>query len=321
MKIVTPEIVAIYIVDILSLIILLSVLPFCIKVALKWDIKSTANEQYAMEKKTYLVATVVRIVLIFRVLLYALYIYSLDKLNIAVPGAMCATGVISSTVYGSWLMVLKTVNIFFFGLWAVLHGYDLKKPEAPYTKIKFAFYLPLFLLFLAEVVLVFMQFHSIDPMKVVSCCSTLFSCEGETLISELLSLEIAPLLTIFYGLYIILFLSYISGRPVMYSVFVAGFFFVALLALTSFFSTYVYELPTHKCPFCLLQKDYYYAGYLFYFLLFNGVFCGLSAGLFSRISKDGGQMWMRYSVISNGMFILAVSAYPVVYYIKNGVWL
>ncbi|MCD8478146.1 MAG: hypothetical protein LRY68_09925, partial [Sulfurospirillum sp.] len=41
------------------------------------------------------------------------------------------------------------------------------------------------------------------------------------------------------------------------------FLFFAIVSLILFFSTYVYELPTHHCPFCLLQSDYYGVGYFY----------------------------------------------------------
>ena len=77
------------------------------------------------------------------------------------------------------------------------------------------------------------------------------------------------------------FLFYSRGRPV------TGYFFafmsvitfiVSVAALISFISLYFYQLPTHHCPFCILQKEYYYAGYLLYITLLGGVVCGASAG-------------------------------------------
>ena len=38
-------------------------------------------------------------------------------------------------------------------------------------------------------------------------------------------------------------------------------FLIAATSIFSFISLYVYELPTHHCPFCVLQREYGYVGY------------------------------------------------------------
>jgi hypothetical protein len=45
---------------------------------------------------------------------------------------------------------------------------------------------------------------------------------------------------------------------------------VSVAALISFISVYFYELPTHHCPFCILQGEYHYVGYLIYAAVLGG---------------------------------------------------
>ena len=40
--------------------------------------------------------------------------------------------------------------------------------------------------------------------------------------------------------------------------------FVSIGSIFSFISLYIYELPTHACPFCLLQREYHFVGYPLY---------------------------------------------------------
>jgi hypothetical protein len=54
---------------------------------------------------------------------------------------------------------------------------------------------------------------------------------------------------------------------------------VAIASLISFISPAVYELPTHHCPFCVLQKEYGYIGYLFYAALLGGAVTGMGVGV------------------------------------------
>jgi len=43
-------------------------------------------------------------------------------------------------------------------------------------------------------------------------------------------------------------------------------------------SPYVYELPTHHCPFCLLQREYHWLGYPLYGSLLLGAVAAMGAG-------------------------------------------
>jgi hypothetical protein len=38
-------------------------------------------------------------------------------------------------------------------------------------------------------------------------------------------------------------------------------------------------MPTHHCPFCLLQREYGYIGYLLYTALFGSAVSGMGAGI------------------------------------------
>ena len=44
-------------------------------------------------------------------------------------------------------------------------------------------------------------------------------------------------------------------------------------------------LPTHHCPFCILQKECGYIGYLIYAALFGAAIAGLSVGVLMPFSE------------------------------------
>lgn len=54
----------------------------------------------------------------------------------------------------------------------------------------------------------------------------------------------------------------------IHSLAAAVFLFVALSGIVSFVSIYIYELPTHNCPFDILQSGYWFIGYPLYLTLF-----------------------------------------------------
>ena len=60
---------------------------------------------------------------------------------------------------------------------------------------------------------------------------------------------------------------------------------VSLLAILSFISIYIYELPSHHCPFCILQKSYAFIGYPIYLAVLGGAICGLGVGALNPFRK------------------------------------
>jgi hypothetical protein len=48
--------------------------------------------------------------------------------------------------------------------------------------------------------------------------------------------------------------------------------------LVSFICLYFYDLPSHHCPFCILQKEYRYVGYLLYGTILGGGVGGIGVG-------------------------------------------
>lgn len=130
---------------------------------------------------------------------------------------------------------------------------------------------------------------------------------------------------IWVGLFYLFFIGIIMGHRFKNAamMFVSNSFFLifALMSLIAFFSTYVYELPTHRCPFCLLQKEYYYVGYVLYVFLFAGTFYGTSGAVMELLTKQSQHAYYRRSLVFNGLYVMMISFYPVSYFLKNGVWL
>ena len=151
----------------------------------------------------------------------------------------------------------------------------------------------------------------------VSCCGTLFSSTTTSYISTIFLIKTPILLTIFYATYLSLILFFFMRLKYLFSLFNLLFLIISIISLIVFFGTYIYQLPTHHCPFCFLQKDYYYVGYLIYSVLFIGTFYGLIVGF--NNGKDTRNY--KISLLFNLFYIIIVSLYPIVYYIQNGVWL
>jgi hypothetical protein len=105
---------------------------------------------------------------------------------------------------------------------------------------------------------------------------------------------------------------YLIKNKYLYSITSGLLIIVAVITLIGFFSTYIYELPTHHCPFCMLQKDYNYIGYLLYIVLFLGTFYGMLSGFEKNYKKD-----MKLSFYFITIYTILISLYPIIYIIKN----
>lgn len=279
---------------------------------LKWDFSATTQTQYSLERSSYLGATIIKYILIFKLLLFIYFIFTLDKISNVITGAMCAAGVVDATEIGIFVLLLKLLNIYLFGFWLLMHYRDELSAKREWTQLKFGYYTVIYLFLMAEIVLETKMFMDIDVDKMVSCCGVLYSQSAATYISTLFRIDSKVLVTLFYGLFIALSYAYIVQKRRVYSLLMILFLPVALLSLILFFGTYIYELPTHHCPFCFLQKDYNHVGYLIYILLFIATFYGVSAPWSKNI---------KLSYVAFCAYTAIVSWYVMSYYIVNGVWL
>ena len=65
-----------------------------------WDLQSSAEEQLALEKKTYLISTLMAWAFGFQILSFFLLIYVADNLHRLFVGAMCAAGTLNVNEFG-----------------------------------------------------------------------------------------------------------------------------------------------------------------------------------------------------------------------------
>ncbi len=90
--IISPEVLTILILNGLIVIFASISLIFAIKIALYWDIDSTTEYQYRLEKRGYLVSTIIKYILSIKIPLFLFFIWTLDKTSNLITGAMCGLG-------------------------------------------------------------------------------------------------------------------------------------------------------------------------------------------------------------------------------------
>ena len=286
----------------------------------KWNFDVFTTEQFALENRSYLVMTIIFFVMLLKVVLLPYFVYTIDNLSDLIPGAMCGAGVIKANEYGNPLLSLKIIILFLSALWLSINSIDLKAKNYPYLKIKSWFFILIFFLLSVEFVLDILYFTNIETTNPVSCCSVIF---GQTGGANGLpfGLDISKLLILFYLLFALVLLTTLSQMAFLSIVASLLFGVIAYYSVVYFFGTYIYELPTHLCPFCMLQDHYYYVGYFLWGLLLLGLFLVIDTAIMQSFFKQSAKSLKRISLLLLSLFVLLCSSYVAVYYFKNGVFL
>ena len=314
------EIVIYLFVQTILIILLFVAFYFSVSIIKTWDYEKTTTKQYKLEKTSYLVILIISFTLIVKIFLFPYFAYSLDNLSNIVPGAMCAAGIVGANEFGQINLSLKILILFFIGVWLIINSLDLKAKTYPYTKKKYLFYSFIFALCILEITLDFLFLNGISTKEPIMCCSTIF---GVNNIGSKIpfDLNISTLLIIFYLLYLLIVFINIQKQAFLNLLINFLFLYIAYYAVTYFFSTYVYELPTHQCPFCMLQKEYHFIGYFIWSTLFLGTFFGVASYILKTFINEKLNYTYKYSLIFNTIFVFICSFYVIRYYLINGVFL
>ena len=281
---ITPALVALHLIALCVSGALLLASGFAWTLLRHWDIASGSELQIRLERRTYLVSTLLGFVLGAELLSLLLFVHSAESLSSQFVGAMCATGVLNINAFGFPTLLLKIALFFLAALWLLLNRVDQQGHDYPLVRVKYALLLAIMPLALLELLLQSAYFLGLKPEVITSCCGSLFSAEGQGAAAELAGWPARPALLAFYGMAGLLLGSGAAlwRWPALGALFAAisGLtFVVAIAAIIAFLSLYVYENPNHHCPFCLLKAGYDYVGYALYLPLFAATAAGVGAGL------------------------------------------
>ncbi|MBJ6723352.1 hypothetical protein [Geomesophilobacter sediminis] len=287
-----------------------------------WDLSSGSERQLALERRTYLTSALVGTVLSFELLSLFLFVSSADRIAPLLIGAMCAVGTLQANGYGFATLYLKLALFLLSGLWLVLNHADNLVPDYPLIRPKYLLLLVLAPLSAAEAVLEALFFLRLKPDVITSCCGSLFSSAAGTE-TDLAALPprtaLIALVAAGAALLLCAFWTARSQRrlaPLLLGAAGTVHFAVALAAIISAVSPYVYELPTHHCPFCLLQREYRYVGYLIYPALLAATVTSVGVGALAvgRAETAAGELprfrrrLARWTIAAELLFLGIVAA-------------
>jgi hypothetical protein len=294
----------------------------------KWDLSSSSAAQLALERKTYLISTIMNYVFGFVIFSSLLFIYTVDDIHRIFIGAMCATGSLNANPVGWYVLFTKIFILFSSAIWIAINYIDQKADDYPLVKIKYAMMVLIAPVILLDAYLQLKYFMGLQPDIITSCCGALFSESGSGVAGGLASLPLKPTMALFYSTIILFLLNAAltlryQNKIFRYTLPVMSFslFIVSIAAIISFISLYFYEIPTHHCPFDFLQSGYHFIGYPLYITLFGGVFFGISAGLIEpfknipslhAIILSAQKKWTVLSIVLIFLFTLIVS-WPILF--------
>ena len=259
---------------------------FSVQVLRHWDLASGARRQIELERRTYLVATALALVMLMQGFALLLMVFNADRTAPLLVGAMCAFGSFNASAYGFPALYAKMALFFAAIVWLAMHHADVQARDYPLTRRKYALLLALVPLALADAALSLAYFLDLQPDTLTSCCGTAFEPERAGLGADaaamnahtaLWMLAAALALTLAWGV----LARWHAALAVGYGVVSVVFLAVAFVAVVSAVSIYVYEHPHHHCPFCLLKREYGYFGFALYVPLFVGAAAGLASGALS----------------------------------------
>jgi hypothetical protein len=317
-----PAALALLLASSLNALMLLACGAFALYLLRHWNPACGSERQIALERRTYLVSTLVGLSLLTGLPALALFVHNADAMAPFFTGAMCAVGSLKVNAWGMPALLTLLAGFFLAAAWLVLNHLDSLGWDTPLMRGKYRLLLLLAPLALTQAVLLWLYYLNLNPAVITSCCGSLFGPAAEGVGHELVTLPLNVARPAFFGgslLTLLVGALFIArgrfGR--CFGLLAALHLPLALAAVVAFISPYIYEEPNHHCPFCLLQAEHGYAGWVLYPLLFLGTATGIGAGLAGAVRADSlrdaaprvARRLAKTSVAALGLFGLTVLIY------------
>ncbi|MBU1232326.1 MAG: hypothetical protein KKD01_10860 [Proteobacteria bacterium] len=297
-----------------------------LRILTHWNIQSGSELQLLLEKKTYLISTVFSYVLGFELFSLVLFIFTAEHMHDLFVGAMCAAGSLNANDYGYVALVVKIITFMICGVWMIVNHTDNQAHDYPLIRPKYKLLILLTVMIALDTILQIKYFMGLRTDVITSCCGIIFSGESQSLTGSAASLPTTATMLVFYAALLLTlrvgFSVVITGRgAALYGLLAGATTIISLAAVISFISVYYYQLPTHHCPFCILQKDYSYIGYPLYLSLLLAGTTGMGTGVVESLkgpkslAKVIPILRKRFCLISLAGFLIfaLIASYPILF--------
>lgn len=320
-----PAVIALLLASAASLALIAIAAGFGLQILRRWDISSGSALQLRLERRTYLIATLLGLAFLTEIVSLLLYVFNADQMAGLFVGAMCAVGSLNVNAYGFPALMLKMALFFAAALWLFLNAIDNQARTYPLIRTKYALLLIIAPLAGAAGATQLAYFMGLEADVITSCCGALFSPESETLAAEMSGWPPGPVMWAFFPVTLAASAEGVrfsrAGRGGAYPFAFLGTaaFFASVAAIISFLSLYLYEHPHHHCAFCMLKPDYDFLGYLLYIPLFTGAALALGSGALWSLRRRPGLEGLAEDAVRRAagwggllyLWVLALSAWIV----------
>jgi hypothetical protein len=285
-----PAIIALLFASLISLALLLCATPYAVDLVRHWDMSSGSEKQLRLERRTYLLSTLVGFVFATQSLALLLFVFNADRMSSLFVGAMCAVGTLQVNGFGFPALLAQVVVFFAAASWLIINHVDGRADDYPLVRVKYRLLLVLLPLLLLSAALQLAFFLDLKADVITSCCGSLFSEDAKGLLGDAAALPPVPAMLAFYAalacvVAAALVYRWRSRGACLVALLSAVAFVVAITGILAFVSLYIYEHPHHHCPFCVLKPEYRYQGYWLYLPLFIGSAAGLGVGAIAPFAR------------------------------------
>jgi len=339
-----PLLMAVFIGDLLSLLLLLAAAKTALKTITDWAPQSAAVGQIRLERAVEIGDLTAKFAFaVFFASTLVLFVGIANVLPAIIPGAMCGTGVLQATHgLGGPALFFRFLALGVVYIWLVLEKLNSLRPESPLAVGN------------ARVLLLAVPFHllavsttlqavlQMDVHHPVDCCAAVYD-QFQNLSSaqQTAGMPNTWWLVTFWTLSLLMIFSALRARRTAASGRVkvsGGMALLALLwtptaalVLIRVFAAYYYQVLHHHCPWCLFLSDHKFVGIPLFFCLAAVVLEGPAAVATAKIAAKYPQFVLaaaRRSKIAALRILLAAGAFmgmvslPAIFWrLQYGVWL
>lgn len=167
-----PSVLALITVSMTMLLLFMLAALFALSVLRHWEITSGSELQLRLERRTYLISTLVAYCFLAELVSLLLFVYNAEQMSSQFVGAMCATGVLNLNGYGWPVLFLKILLFLAGAVWLTVNRVDNQAIDYPLVRVKYGLLLLILPLAAAEPALLLGFFLNMDPDVITSCCSS-----------------------------------------------------------------------------------------------------------------------------------------------------
>ncbi len=251
-------------------------------IALRWDRGSGSPLQIRLERRTSLVSLLVSFALGVEAVSLFFLVAAAERLHPLFTGAMCAVGTFNAAPWGYPALAIKAAAALLGSLWLLLNHLDAQGHDYPLLRLKYALLPPLALLLAADTAALLLFFNGLDPDVITSCCGTIFD-QARPDSGFPIPPPLPSALAFFAAAGAVMASAagvVRRGNGALLLALSSTLFLAAsAFAFPSLICPALYRLPTHHCPFCVLQAEYGYVGHLLYLPLFAATVAGWGTGM------------------------------------------